>query len=483
MGWNALCRLYRRDEQIEEKRTATAATFVRGQKGHESFSFLAAKEQAKVHLRMRELGKKHNFTGDKGQGAGFMTLACLQRRETSFIREGGKLAVILPATAAVGMGNAWSGVREKIERDFDLETVIVSREKNRPNFSENTALQECILIARRRIKEKEGEKKQPRKKAMFIVLQKNPETVGDAHATAKAISRAKENGKELGDLYYSDSPLRGVMSEPIGQYALLPWHKKSAWRGISFTNLQLAFAAESFSQKGTLLPYAKGKASLHQLDKLATFGGATLHLKLNHKNFHLVNIVNHKTQYAGYYPGYHKTKKGIAHKDESGIAEKPHCYLMPVNKKHQQAEDFFAKAGRIVLNESFRFNTARRLAVLVSEPVQASHYWPVKLNNENEDKLKTLTLWLNSTPALLLIVNSAQSTHGAKVGFSQKAAMELIGAEDLLITGNNSAQSAIGGVEIAKVNCERLPKCLTISPKAPVCCHCRKWQMTTNAPK
>ena len=99
---------------------------------------------------------------------------------------------------------------------------------------------------------------------------------------------------------------------------------------------------------------------------------------------------------------------------------------MPVNKKHQQAEDFFAKAGRIVLNESFRFNTARRLAVLVSEPVQASHYWPVKLNNENEDKLKTLTLWLNSTPALLLIVNSAQSTHGAKVGFSQKAAMELM---------------------------------------------------------
>ena len=77
------------------------------------------------------------------------------------------------------------------------------------------------------------------------------------------------------------------------------------------------------------------------------------------------------------------------------------------------------------MNQSFRFNTARRFASLISERVQASHYWPVSLQKETEERLKALTLWLNSTPSVLLVAHMSQSTHGAKVGFSQAAAMDL----------------------------------------------------------
>ncbi|MGR3984248.1 MAG: SAM-dependent methyltransferase, partial [Gammaproteobacteria bacterium] len=399
--------------------------FVRGTAGNEAFAFLPPEEQERVRARMRELGGRHRFVTDKGQGAGFMALACLKRAESAFIREGGKLAAILPATAALGMGKAWAGVRAKIEADFDLETLIVSREEGRANFSEDTMLQECILIARKR---KNGEK--PSESAMFVVLHKNPASIDAALAALRAISRARKSGSVYGDLRYAEAakgktPKMLADAGYIGQYARLPWHGRGAWRGISFAHMRLAFAAESFSHSGELRPYAKGRIPLCKLGGIAVLGGSTLHLKINHENFKRLGIAPHQTAYAGYYPAYHKQKTGIAHKDARHIAEKPHCHLLPLPGHEQWMDDFYQSAGRIVLNESFRFNTARRLATLVSKPVQASHYWPIALHEESEEKLKTMTLWLNSTPALLLIAHAAASTYGAKVTFSQKAALEM----------------------------------------------------------
>jgi len=401
--------------------------FVRGTLGNELFGFLPEREKREVRKRVRDLGKAHGFSNDKGQGAGFMALACLKRAESSFIREGGKLATILPATAVIGSGRTWTQVRAKIEADFDLETVIVSRERGRVNFSEDTMLQECILIARKR---KAGEA--PRNTAMFVVLHKNPATVNAALATVQAIRRAQKSGQDYGDL-------RFVESEPgkapkivrdagyIGQYARLPWRGRGAWHGVSFAHMRLAFAAEAFAHTGALSPYTTGggRVALRKLGDIATLGGNTLHLKLNHRDFKRLGIAPHKTFYAGYYPSYHKQKTGLAHRDSARIAEQPHCHLLPHPGREEWMEVFYQRAGRIVLNESFRFNTARRLAALVSEPVQASHYWPIALLDESENKLKAMTLWLNSTPALLLIASGAQSTHGAKVGFSKKAALAM----------------------------------------------------------
>ena len=393
--------------------------FVRGQAGNLQYSFLGEEERQKVRKRMNALGKKHDYSNDKGLGAGFVALACLQRKRTHFVRPGGRIAIILPATMAVGMGTAWSNTRKKIEKDFDLETVIVSRDAERSNFSENTNLQECIIIARKR---KDGDK--PKAKALFVVLHKNPTNNEESFAAMQAIRAAQKSRKELGDLQVGKgqtSLLRGK----IGRFAKLSYYGKSAWRGISFSDIRLAFTAEKFAQDGTLSPYTKGKVILRPLGDIASFGGHTLHLRLNHPDFHSLEIVNYKTNYAGYYPSYHKEKTGVWPKDERQISEDPHCYILPLPGREDWANKWHEKAGRIALCESFGFSSMRRLAVLVSAPVQASHYWPITLHSDGVRKRKAMVLWLNSTPALLLIANSAQSTMGAKVGFSQKAAKEL----------------------------------------------------------
>lgn len=422
--------IFRREKQVEDGSFNGAIPeldlcimnppFVRGSAGNESFSFLSKSEQNAVHNRVKKMGGQYNFTHD-GQGPAFVALACLKRKDTAFIREGGKLAVILPSTVAVGMGKAWKDTRKKIEKDFNLETLIVSREEGRPNFSENTALQECILIAQKREK-----KEKPNKTAMFVVLHKNPKTVDEAQATAKAILQAKKIGESFGDLRSDESSLS--TSGYIGQYALFPWRNKSAWRGLSFANLHLSFTANGFIKNGNLKPFvSKGKVPLKSLADLAHIGSSRMHLYINDlqtKN-RRVRISNTITNYSLYYPGYYKRKTGISQKNLNQISEEPQCYCLPIPGREEWADNFFGNAGRIVLNESFRFNTICRLATLVSKPVQGSHYWPIKLHEESKTRLKTMTLWLNSTPALLLIANVAQSTHQSKVQVSQKAAQEL----------------------------------------------------------
>ena len=393
--------------------------FVRGQKDNLAYSFLGKKEQKAVKQHMNKLAKLHGYSNDKGLGPAFVALACHEYAEKiPFIKEGGRIAVILPATSASGMGCAWSNTRKKIEKDFDLETLIVSRDSERPNFSENTALQECIFIAKKR---KRGTK--PKTHALFVVLHKNPTNSEQALAVVQSIITAKNSSKKYGDLqpYNGQMPLQGK----IGEFAKLPYYGKSAWRGTSFSNIRLSFVAENFLTKGNLSPYAKGQVNLVPLNNIAIIGGNTLHLKLNHDDFRSLELVNYETPYPAYYPSYHRKLTGEAHKEIGTISEKPHGYVMPLLDREEWADEFYKKAGRIVLNESFRFNTARRLAALVSKFVQASHYWPIKLKKSSVRKLKALTLWLNSTPALLLIVSAAQSTDGAKVGFSQKAAKEL----------------------------------------------------------
>ena len=426
--------IFKRDQQVEKENPEEVPEldlcvmnppFVRGTIGHEAFSFLPPKERIAVHNRIRHLGKLHQFVSDKGQGAAFVALACQQKRQEFRIKEGGCVAIILPSTFAVGMGKAWSGARAKIEKHFDLEILIVSRQNGRPNFSENTKLQECIIIARKR---KNGDK--PKKKALFVVLSSNPQTVDESHATVRAIKQAKISGGDIGDLRIDgeSNALPGITNGVIGQYAFLPWHGRNAWRGVSFANLYLSLAAENFAVAGNLNPFVKkGKVPLKLLKELAGFGSHRLNLYLNARivKDRRCRISPTPTAYPGYYPGHYRATTGIWQKDLCQISEKPQCYILPLPQHEQWAENFYTKAGRIVLCDSFGFNTMRRLATLISEPVQASHYWPIKLHHETEQRLKAMTLWLNSTPSLLLIANFAQSTYGAKVCFCQAAAKDL----------------------------------------------------------
>ena len=110
------------------------------------------------------------------------------------------MAFIMTSTIAEGRGAAWAGARRRIEKNCDLEYLIVSREPGRFNFSSSTNLQECMFVARKR--------------------------------KILAILDAEKDGAEWGKLR--------IDKREIGEFARLRYRGKSTWDGIAFLNLQLS---------------------------------------------------------------------------------------------------------------------------------------------------------------------------------------------------------------------------------------------------
>ena len=402
--------------------------FVGGRKGNLQYSFLGEKERQMVRHRMNLLGKKHVYSNDKGQGPAFVALACNKYAQNPVVKEGGRLAMILPATFLTGTSKAWSGSRDNIEKDFDLETVIVSRDSTRPNFSENTNFQESIIIARKR---KDGEKPNP--KALFVVLSHNPRTADEALALMRAIRKARNSGRKIGDLRIdgSDDGIGFPGLNVIGQFGKMRYRRESSWRGTTFVNMSLARCAESLETSGKVpMMYGGGEFPLIAFGELAYLGNQTLNdYVVARRRFGetepYCRISQTSTPYAGYYPGYYKRKTGIWPKDHRQISEDSHCYVEPLPGREEWIKEYYKKSARVVLCGSFRFNTMRRLAVLVSEPVQGAMYIPITIRGASEDAMKAMVLWLNSSPALIMMARTATITDGAKVTLNSASVKSL----------------------------------------------------------
>ncbi len=106
----------------------------------------------------------------------FTPLADMLIRDTA-----GVLAKVIPTTACTGT----SGVAERrfLAERFHIETVVTSHDPRRPNFSENTAIHESLLVCRRRTRTN-GCTEQPTR---FVALRRMPSNAEEAVETADAI--------------------------------------------------------------------------------------------------------------------------------------------------------------------------------------------------------------------------------------------------------------------------------------------------------
>ncbi len=389
--------------------------FVVGRKNAISYSFLPPEDMEAVRLKIKGLARRNNFAV-AGLGPAFVALG------EQYIKPGGRMAFILSTTIATGRGAAWTGTRQRIEKSCDLEYFIVSREPGHSNFSSSTELQECMFVARKR---QNGEK--PKDRAVFSVLSENPKDGNQAHAAALAILDAGQSRKEWGKLL--------IGKREIGEFALLRYRGKGTWDGIAFSNLQLTAAADVFATEGFLPVFSlkKSRLPLRRLADFAKMGDYSLgrytdepFLKEKRKPF-LKIASKPKTAYAGYYPGRYYREKKVSQKDIGTIAEEPNCYLSPMPECEKRMRDYFSSSGKVLLNRSFRFNTMRRLASLISVPVQGDNCIPISFdgNSGKDAREKIMVLWLNSTLSIMLSAVHAVYCEGAKVMLTKKSMADM----------------------------------------------------------
>lgn len=123
--------------------------FTRSVGGNLLFGSLPQAQRRRLQNELSARLKARQASATAGLGAAFVAAATPKLRPSE-----GRLALVLPLTVCTGP--SWRQTRALIERDFMLDTVVVSHDPLRWNFSDSTDLSEALIIATRKITNANG---------------------------------------------------------------------------------------------------------------------------------------------------------------------------------------------------------------------------------------------------------------------------------------------------------------------------------------
>lgn len=381
--------------------------FVRSVGGNLLFGSLPDEERNKLQAELKKRARDLPASITAGLGSVFMAIA------DKHLRAGGRMAFILPA--ALATGEAWGASRKLLADGYHLETVIVSHDAERPNFSENTDLSEIMFIAR---KLNENEKTGY---TTYVNLWHNPRTIYEALDVADRVRECVANIHESGGF----ASVRGIGGRKLAEIARLPPAQgDEQWIGVQFAQFKTLQAAISLSRGCLAVPgQPPVELPLCALDVLGNLGPDC---KRIHEGFMVSDA-----EWSPYPSFWNHDAKAV-----TSIRQRPNSWLSPWAESPRGADYgprlLWPRAGRILLVERVRTTTHRVLAVRFDRNVLGNTWWAFKSSLLPEQE-KALLLWLNSTPSLLMMLARRVTTEGAwmKVKQPQWAAMPVLDVRNL----------------------------------------------------
>ncbi len=361
--------------------------FVRSVGGNLLFGSLPDDERAKLQTELKKRSKDLQASVTAGLGSVFLALA------DKYLRIGGRLAFILPV--ALATGEAWGKSRKLLADGYHIETVIVSHDADRPNFSENTGLSEIMFIARKlRKNEQAGE-------TIYINLWHNPRTIYEAMDVAERIRGCKTVPTDSDDITATSAI--GSDGRKLAELVSLPATLLTdQWIGVQFAQTQTLRAAVNLEQGKLAVP---GKKPVDvSLCKLAELG----ELGYDQRDIHDAFTVS-KTDWSPYPALWNHDAKQVV-----SLKQINNSHLIPRSvaiegRRLKDYEKVAESAGSILLAERLGPVTHRVMAVGFDEAVLGNTWWELKTELSAEQE-KTLLIWLNSTPALLLFLSRRVTT-------------------------------------------------------------------------
>lgn len=288
-------------------------------------------------------------------GTFFVPLADALLKEST-----GTLASVLPTTALTSASG--SGERQFLAQRFQIETVVTSHDPQRPTFSENTAIHESLLVARR-----PGTARKPTR---FLSLARMP---GDAH---EAIL--------LADLVNRGLPINGWGAEHSW-----PWPRIRAgdWTVAQFYDGGLAEALHDLAAlAGTTLTPAREACHVEPAGE--RIRDAFRRDAPNDAPWTTPVLWDHAT-----------TRQTTMSTTKDVLAS-------PKPGRDRYARYLTSKASRLLIANRLRTNTVRVTACRAEQPLLGSAWVPVRPVEPNPDFERALCAWWNSTPGILTLLHS-----------------------------------------------------------------------------
>lgn len=317
---------------------------------------------------------------------------------------GGTLAKVIPTTACTGSGGL--AERKYLAERFHIETVVTSHDPRRPNFSENTAIHESLLICRRSGSRSEGGVRRPTR---FISLRVMPSNTAEAIEVVEAIE-AGDAGKWI-----------TVYEQPEVRI------REGNWRPCQFLDPVLVDAAMQLENEDGLVPlgqrYMLGPAGRRIRDAFSP--------------------VNDGEGSDGYRVFWSRSK------DLRTTMEAVPEQVVTV-KKPALAARYRKQAGNMLLASKFDTVSGRLLAVFSESHALGSMWVPVSGQSTSPDEAKALCAWYNSTPGALGFL-MRRGTKLTNPSFSQ-ADLATLPAPDLKVKSHVTLAEAYEHTKHMQVN-------------------------------
>ena len=261
----------------------------------------------------------------------------------------GTLAKVIPTTACTNTSG--KAERQFLAKRFHIETVVTSHDPQRPNFSENTAIHESLLICRRRNRPNGNEHDGPTR---FIALRSMPSNASEAIALVDAIEAGVP-----GDLI-------AVLDQPAHRV------RDGDWRPCQFLDPELASAAMLLEESAGLVPL-QGRHPL---------GPAGRRIR---DAFRQVDEVEGTDRV--FWSRSKDLRTTMSATPEQSVED----------KKAGLAARYRKQAGHVLVASKFDTLSGRLLAIVSDEPALGSMWVPVQAEHAPLEHAKALCAWLNST--------------------------------------------------------------------------------------
>ena len=265
-------------------------------------------------------------------------------------KESATLAKIMPATACTSA----SGLAERkwLAQKFHIESLVTCHTKSNFSFSGNTQIHECLMVCRR----SSSSPSHPPTK--IVVLTKMPSNAEDVENLLHLIE--KGDIEEWGSCH----------SWPVEKI------KEGNWSAIQWFDGELASVANTLATNEFLKPMQRTILSGRQVSDV----------------FEKCDESDTKLYY---------TKSA---KVRTQICGSPEQAVQPREGKQDRAEYYLKKSSsRFLVTKRIDTHAGIITGIYSDEPSLGSGWQPVQVDNDSE--AKALSVWWNSTPSWLLLLN------------------------------------------------------------------------------
>ncbi|MBI4476794.1 MAG: hypothetical protein HY654_06445, partial [Acidobacteria bacterium] len=317
--------------------------FTRSVGGNLLFGHLPKTERSKLQASLKDVVKRHQVRANITAGLGSVFAALGHQ----LVKPGGHLALVLPRALLSGV--AWEDTRKLIGDFYAVRYIVVSHEPGAWNFSENTSLSECLVIAQRLPARVEDIP------VKVVNLWRKPRASVEALAYAAAI-RVADAPPLVGsiatrELKIGSSKIGEIVQASAARIARGCWND-----GVAFAQTELSRTALYLTDGQLYVPSAGvvARVPVRPFGQLGTFGPDVRDV---FDGFERTTTVTPYRAVWGHETG------AVAN-----MAQAPNAYLHPLVRARRgrplrDAALLWSRAGRLLIAERFRLNTVRVLSV------------------------------------------------------------------------------------------------------------------------